>query len=502
METKNSLSRREFVKKTAASGLAFSIIPSHVLGGPGRIAPSDKINLGVIGCGTEGIREMIHFLPDKDIQVVTVCDPNTVSTDYVEWSKNERRNEIRRILGANWLEGVNGVCAGREVAKKIVEKFYADNSPSNSFKGCSSYADFRELLVKERDLDAVHVVTPDHTHATISIAAMKAGKHVVMHKPIANRVYEARLVDQVARQTRVGTHCKGWSGRSLDLVQNWILDGTIGTLREIHYWTPVPQWPQWPAYPTETPPVPKGLDWDLWLGPGPDHPYHPNFTHAVYRGWYDFGGGAIADNGYYSLWPIFTAFNLFTPTVIEATANYTSNIEDQVSSWRRDKVAYPISCRICFEFPATDEWPPIKLYWYDGGQKPPRPEELRSDNKDMRWSGLMFVGDRGKILDNQIIPDKKMQEYLGGKEILQPERQVGGGDSLWIDAFKGGPQSPGNFINARNIAETICLGAVALQTATLQSDRSILWDSEKLKITNIPEANKLLYREYRKGWEL
>ncbi len=501
MKSKKVCNRREFVKITAASGFGFTIIPANVLGGSGRVAPSDKINVGIIGCGTEGIREMIHLLPQEDIQITCVCDPNTKSADYIEWSKNERRNEIRQILGSSWLEGIKGVCAGREVGQEIVETYYANQRSVSRFKGCSAYVDFREMLEKEKDLDAVHVLTPDHLHATIAISAMKKGTGVVMHKPIANRVYEARLVDKVARETGVFTHCKGWSGRNLDIVKNWINEGVIGTLQEIHCWTPVPQWPQWQTYPTETPPVPKGLDWDLWLGPISNRPYHPNFTHAVYRGWYDFGGGAIADNGYYSLWPVFSAFDLGTPTRIEASGSYTSVIKDHVSSWQRDKVAFPLSCRIRFEFPAQGNLPPISLFWYDGGQKPPKPEELRTDNKAMKWSGLMFVGDKGKILDNQIIPEKRMLEF-SGRNAVSDRQRGGGGDRLWIDALKEGSISPGNFLNAKNIAETICLGAVALQAATLQTDGEIEWDSENFKLTGMPDANKYLYREYRDGWEL
>jgi hypothetical protein len=498
MEIKKDLSRREFVKKTAVSGIAFSIIPAHVLGGSGRIAPSDKINVGIIGCGTEGIREMLHLLPEKDVQIVAVCDPNTKSNDYVEWSKNERRNEIRRVLGPTWLEGVNGVCAGREVGREIVETYYAKESPSMSYKGCSSYVDFRELLEKERDLDAVRILTPDHSHATIAIAAMKKNKHVAMHKPIANRVYEARLVDTVARETGVGTHSIAWQGRrSTDLVRDWILNGAIGTLREIHYWTPVPQWPQWPAYPTENPPVPKGFEWDLWLGPVLDRPYHPNFTHALYRGWYDFGGGALADMGVYSLWPVFMSFNLGTPISIETSGTTTSVINDSVSKWQKNDVAFPLACKIRFRFPAQGEWQPIDLFWYDGGMKPTTPEELEMDNKEMPRVGLMFVGDKGVILNNRIIPEKKMSEYMEGKETPQEQRPGSGGDRIWIDAFKGRQPSEGNFLNARNVSETLCLGAVALQVG-----RRIDWDSKNMKITNIPEADKYLYREYRKGWEL
>jgi len=215
MKTNKDLSRREFVKKTSVSWAAFSIIPAQVLGGSGRIAPSDKINLGIIGCGTQGIAEMLNLLSNEEVQVVTVCDPNTRSTDYVEWGKNGRRRGIRRVLGPTWMEGVNGVHGGRELAREIVETAYAENSPSNSYKGCSTYADFRELLEKEKDLDGVQVITPDHTHAAISIAAMNKGKNVVMHKPIANRAYEAKLVYETAVKTGVATHCKGCNSHYL-----------------------------------------------------------------------------------------------------------------------------------------------------------------------------------------------------------------------------------------------------------------------------------------------
>jgi hypothetical protein len=498
MKKKIDLTRRDFIKKTASSGIALSIIPAHVLGGSGRVAPSDKITVGIIGCGTEGIREMLRLLPEQDVKIVAVCDPNTRSNDYIEWSKNERRNEIRKVLGPTWLEGENGVCAGREVGQQIVETFYANENPSRGYKGCAAYVDFRELLEKEKDLDAVRVLTPDHSHATIAIAAMKKKKHVAMHKPIANRVYEARLVDTVARETGVSTHSLAWTGRrTSDLVLNMIKDGVIGNLREIHYWTPVPQWPQFPANPTENPPVPKGLNWDLWLGPVPDRPYHPNFTHALYRGWYDFGGGALADMGVYNLWPIFMSFNLGTPVSIEACGSTTSIVNDHVSKWQKNDVAYPLACKIRFRFPAQGQWQPIDLYWYDGGFKPNTPEELERDNKELPWVGLMYVGDKGKIFNNRIIPESRMTEYLSGKETPQEQRRGGGGDRMWIDAFKAGTQSEANFLNARNVSETLCLGAVALQVG-----KKIEWDSKNLKITNIPEANKFLYREYRKGWEL
>ena len=505
MILKKNINRRKFLG-AAATTFAFTVVPRHVLGGPKYVAPSDKITLANIGCGTQGLKEMLGLLPNPDIQFVSVCDPERDDTNYVDWSKYGIRDRIRRFLeNPIWGEGVDGIRCGREVAREIIETYYAKNRSSESYKGCSSYADFRELLEKEKDLDAVKVMTPDHLHATISIAAMKRGCHVVMHKPIANRLYEARLVIETARKTGVATHSLAWQGRNLidlGLVRDWILDGAIGTLREVHNWTNRPVWPQWPTYPTERPPIPKSFDWDLWLGPVPDRPYHPNYTHAVFRGWYDFGGGSLADMGNYSLWPVFRTFNLGAPISIEANLTTTCAIIDHVSGRQRNDVSFPLSCTIHFKFPARRGRPPLDIFWYEGGMKPPTPEELEMDNKEMAREGMMFVGDNGKILGRynggnpQIIPEKKMREYQGAQKTTQEEVRRGGVID-WVEAFKGGKPSLGNFVNARAIAETTCLGAVALRAG-----RKIEYDSKSMKITNIADANKYLIWDYRKGWEL
>ncbi len=501
MIPKKNINRRKFLG-SAAAAFAFTVVPGHVLGGPKYVAPSDKINLAYIGLGTQGLREIMRLLSNPDIHITAVCDPNTDSTDYVDWSKNGLRNSIRRFLEKPaWGKGVDGIRGGREVGQEIVETYYAKNMPSNRYKGCSSYADFRELLEKEKDLDAVKIMTPDHLHAAIAIAAMKKGKHVIMHKPIANVLYEARLAVETTRKMKVATHLSAWSSRnSIGLIKDWISDGAIGTLREVHNWINKPIWPQWPNYPTETPPVPKGFDWDLWLGPALYRPYHPNYTHAVFRGWYDFGSGILGDMGNYSLWPLFMAFDLDAPVSIEATPSFTCEIIDHVSGIQENNVSFPYAGTIRFKFSARGKMPPLDIYWYDGGMRPPTPEELEMDNKEMPSSGMMFVGDSGKILGDfrgnrpKIIPEKKMREYQQPKKTAERKTSR---DSEWINAFKGGKPSPGNFENVKACAETICLGAVALRIG-----RKIEYDSGNMKITNIPEANEFLYRKYRKGWEL
>ena len=503
MRLKNKINRRKFLGSAAAT-FAFTVVPRHVLGGAKYVAPNDKVNIGYIGCGTQGLREMVSLITNPEIQITSVCDPNRNSTDYVDWSLNGIRNGIRRVLeNSSWGEGIDGIPGGREIGKEVVETYYAKNRGSGSYNGCSSYADFRELLEKEKDIDAVKIMTPDHLHATVSIAAMKKGKHVVIHKPIANRVYEARLTIETARKTGVSTHLLAWSRRSgYGLVRDWIRDGAIGTLREVHNWSNRPVWPQWTSNPTESPPIPRGFDWDLWLGPVPDRSYHPNYTHAVFRGWYDFGGGSVADMGTYSLWPLFMTFGIDAPpTIVEAYGTTTCAITNHVSSSHRNDVAFPYSCAFHFKFPARGKMPSIDLYWYDGGMKPPVPEELEADNGELSREGMMFVGDSGKILAGfrcekpQIIPERKMRQYMETRKA--PEDVVDRSAGNWIDAFKSGTQSPGSFLKAGAVTETICLAAVALRAR-----RKIVYDAKSMKITNRPEANEYLYREYRKGWEL
>ncbi len=507
MTGKDNINRREFLDSAAAS-LAFTLVPRHVLGGPGYVAPSDKITLAYIGCGTQGLREMLRLVTNPEVQITAVCDPEKDNTNYVDWDKTGIRDSIRKVLeNTSWGEGVQGIRAGRDVGKEIVETYYAKKRAAESYKGCSSYADFRELLEKEKDLDSVKIMTPDHLHATISIAAMKKGKHVVMHKPLANRVSEVRMVVETARKTGVATHLSAWRSTPNN-IRDMINDGVIGTLRDVHNWTDRPFWPQWQSLPTEQPPVPKSFDWNLWLGPALDRPYHPNYTHAVFRGWHDFGGGSIADMGNYSLWPIFMALDLPVPIAVEATPSSCCEIVDQVSEVKMNDFSFPNASMVRFKFASQGNKPPLYLYWYDGGMRPFTPEELEIDKKPMPATGAMFVGDKGIILGNQLIPEKRMREYREAKNLSQPEPKRGfSGDNDWIQAFKGGKPSPGNFLNAAACSEAIALAGVAIRYSRKYFNESrttppLEWDAQNMKVTNIPEANQYLVREYRKGWEL
>ena len=496
------VTRREFLGTATAASIGLTVVPRQVLGGPGYIAPSDKLTIGYIGCGTQGLREMASLITNPSIQIVSVCDPNKFTTDYVDWSLNGVRDTIRKTLGDNnWGEGLNGIPGGRDIGQELVQKYYAKSKDSGTYKGCASYEDFRELLDKEKDIDVIKVMTPDHLHATIAIASMKKGKHVVSHKPIANRMYEAKLTIETAKNTGTGTHLLAYSKQPQnEIIKKWITEGYIGALKEIHNWSNRPVWQQWQSNPTDTPPIPKDFIWDLWLGPVPDRPYHPSYTHAVFRGWYDFGAGSIADMGHYSLFPLFLTLGINKPAVsAEAYATTTCITKDHVSMGVKNDVAFPLSCIIRFKFQAQTELGPFDLFWYDGGMKPSTPDELYAEGKSLGREGMMFVGDKGKII----------ADFRGEKPVLYSEKkkitpdmtsakdEYEDGNALWINSFKNNTQSPGSFIYAGPVTETILLGAVALRAG-----ERVEYDSANMKIMNVPDANKYLVREYRKGWEL
>ena len=493
--------RREFLASAAAAA-AFTIVPRHVVGGQGFVAPSDKITLAYIGVGTQGLREMLDLITVPDIQIVAVCDPNKDVGSYWDWNSTSLLNSIRRVIGKpDW--GFPGVVpGGLDVGKDVVESYYAKDRPSGAYKGCAAYADFRELLDKEKDLNAVKIMTPDHLHGVISIAAMKRGKHVIMHKPIANRLKEAKLVIETAGQKRVATHFMPWDANgNMDQVMAWINDGSIGTLHEIHTCTNRPVWPQYAEIPTETPPVPAGFDWNLWLGPEAERPYHPNYTNMVFRGWYDFGGGTFADMGHYSLWTVFNALQMEGPTTIEPLLSHQCAFKGAQSTTIRNDFSFPTASIVRFKYPARGQRPAVDLFWYDGGMKPVTPPELEEDNRDIPAEALMFVGDKGKILAGfnvqapQLIPERRMQ----GKPAPAPPAQrpqISAGIRQWIEACRGGQQSPGNFLNAGPISEAVNLWAVALRTG-----RKIQYDPATATVTNIAAANRYLSRDYRKGFE-
>ncbi|GAC1488283.1 MAG: Gfo/Idh/MocA family oxidoreductase [Flavisolibacter sp.] len=401
--------------------------------------------------------------------------------------------------------GDNTIPGGRENGRDIVNTFYSNIWPEKKYKGCNAYADIRELFEKEKDLDAVKIMTPDHWHGLLSMAAIKRGKHVLVHKPLSNRLLEGKMVIDVARNhPEVITHLIPWdSNGSMEKVMSWINTGAIGGLTEVHNWTNRPVWPQYPELPTDEPPVPVGFDWDLWLGPEAYRPYHPNYTNMVFRGWYDFGGGSMADMGHYSLWSVFNALKLTSPTIIEPQRSHFCDFKGSVPYRVKNDFSFPMASKVRFRYPSNGNRAQVDLYWYDGGMRPAIPDELSKYNKDLPQEGMMFVGDKGKILagfhiqDPVILSGNKLETTtMAITDKRTQVQQTSEALPLFVQACKEGKQYTGNFSEAEHITEAINLYAVALRTNKL-----LQYDATNFKITNIEEANKYLFRQYRQGWD-
>ena len=499
MPEPGSVTRRTFLE-TSATTAAATLVARHVLGGPRHVPPSDRINVAYVGCGTQGLRQLMPALQREDLRITAVCDPNRKSADYVEWSPFELRNKIRAFLkDPGWAEGSPSCPCGREVGREVVDRHYGASSGG----GGHAYADFREMLAKEKDLDAVYIMTPDHLHATIAVAAMKAGKHVIVHKPLGNFLHEARLVVQTARETGAATHMFCSAGmESTPQITEWIEAGAIGPVREVHNWSSRPFWPQgMTSLPTEAPPVPEGLDWDLWLGPVPDRPYHPAYTHAVFRGWYDFGTGALGDMGHYSFFQIFKILKLGSPLTVEASRSQYWRIDGLLWKKQVNTVSYPQASLIRWEFPERAGMPPVALHWYDGGLRPPKPRELEQDGEPMPEEGLLFVGDGGKILADfsgrgpRLLPKARMQAFQPPPQTLpRPAEEL----EQWVRACRGTAPSDASFESVAAISETILLGTIAVRV-----EKKLRWDAANTRFVDAPEADALMSRpEYREGWKL
>ena len=452
--SEKEISRRSFVKGASAAAV-FSIIPSHVMGGAGRVAPSDKLNIGCVGAGGKG-RSDIEGVSSEN--VIALCD-----VDDTQMARFEE---------------------------------YASDKPEamKIFNKANKYRDFRKMLDKEKDLDAIVVSTPDHTHAVIAIMAMKMGKHIYCQKPLTHTVYEARMMAKVAKENNVVTQMgnQGHASEGARLINEWIWDGAIGEVREVHAWTNRPIWPQAIDRPKEVPSVPPTLDWDVWQGPAPYSHYHPAYCPFAWRGWIDYGTGAVGDMGAHIMDHPFWALKLKYPTTIKA------------SSTRMTKDSYPLASLVHSTFPARDNLPPVDFTWYDGGLTPPRPADLEPGRRmGDGGGGVLFVGAEGKLMcgtygsNPRIIPEKKMQAYT------RPEKTIPRSPGIyeeWIEAIKTGKKSTSDFSYAGPLTEAMLLGNIAIR---LQEKRTILeWDPEKMEFPNMPEANDLVHKEYRQGWSL
>jgi len=379
----------------------------------------------------------------------------------------------------------------RNRARDIVNEKYGNSD-------CAAYNNFREMLGKRKDIEAVLVVTPDHTHAAVSITAMKMRKHVYCQKPLTHTVFEAHKMAEAARKYKVATQLGtvNQASEGSRLLREWIWDGAIGPVREVHNWSNRPIWPQGIDRPKEEPPVPPTLDWDLWLGPAPYRPYHPAYLPLVWRGWWDFGTGALGDMGCYSFDTIFRVLKLGHPTSVEASGSaFAPRMWDKLQV---NSETYPRASVIRWQFPARTDMSPVTVTWYDGGMLPPKPDEL--DGQDLSIEGLLFVGDKGKILcgfsgsNPRLIPDSRARAYKPPPKTLP--RSIGHHDE-WLRACRGGEPGGANFEYSGLITKALLLGNVALRTR-----RKLYWDGPNLKVTNVPEANEYIHCRYRQGWTL
>lgn len=497
-----SISRRKFLQQSAAIGVGLTIVPRRVLGGSGYIPPSDRINLAFIGVGAQGLRVMLDFLKEPDVQGVAVCDCNKSAANYPQWSNHEFCNSVRKLLGVDtgwdWLSPdqplqlshtlkVTSGVAGREPCQKIVDGYYGTQNRSGQSHGCAAYVDFRELFEKQKDLDAVVVCTTDNLHAAVSAAAMKTRKHVFCQKPLTHTIYEARRLAEISRETGVASQIAVRNQASEDtrLLCEWIWAGAIGPVRKVVNWSSRPFWPQGVERPKDTERVPDGLDWNLWLGPAPDRPYNQVYLPFVWRGWTDFGCGALGDMGSYSFDTIFRVLKLEAPVSVEA------------SSTDRYEETYPLASIVHYDFPARGDMPPVEFTWYDGGLKPAQPEELQGT---LDVEGLLFIGDNGKILCQfsgahpHLIPESKMNNFTPPPKTLP---RSPGNEREWLDACKGGKVKPGgNFEFEGLVTETLLLGNVASRMG-----QKLTWDRSNLKV-NSDVAQKYVKPDRRSGWEL
>ncbi|MBV9622771.1 MAG: Gfo/Idh/MocA family oxidoreductase [Acidobacteria bacterium] len=503
-------SRRKFLAQAATSALGFTIAPRGILGGSGYVSPGNKINMAFIGVGSQGMRVMLRFLREADVQAVAVCDPNQSGAGHPQWDRHEFCNSVRKLLrvdsGWDWLSPddpiqlthslqVTSGVAGREPAQKIVEAYYGAQRRSGEYRGCASYVDFRDLLDKEKDLDAVVVCTTDNLHAAISASAMKKGKHVFCQKPLTHTIYEARRIAEIARESGVATQIAVANQASEDtrLLCEWIWDGAIGPVRQVVNWSSRPFWMQAVERPKDAEPVPATLDWDLWLGPAPERPYNRAYAPFVWRGWTDFGCGALGDMGSYSFDTLFRVLKLEAPLQVEASSS---------DSYRE---TYPLASIVHYEFPSRGNMPPVQFSWYDGGLKPLRPAELEKNRPfkgegEETDEGLLFIGDHGKILSAfngahpRLIPESRMNAYRPPPKTLP---RSPGNEREWLNACKGSKEKPGgNFEYEGAVTEALLLGNVAIRAR-----EKLGWDPHNLKVDS-ESAQNYVQPERRKGWEL
>ena len=465
------VSRRTFMG-TAAAAAGITIVPRHVLGA-GFQAPSDTVNVAVVGyahgMGSNNLKNAM-----KSDNIIALCD--------VDESAAAKQARVRQ-----------------------------GTTPEKFPKPPAEYKDYRVMLEKQKDIDAVIVATPDHMHALVAMTAMQLGKHVYVQKPLTRTISEARALTEAARKYKVVTQMgnQGHSEEGLRLMQEWFNAGAIGDVREVHCWTNRPIWPQGMPRPTEEMAVPEGMDWDLWLGGAPPRPFHKTYHPSFWRAWQDFGAGAMGDMACHVMDASYTVLKLGAPTSVIATAGAIVQAPPAGQGGWGVRVkyndSYPPSSLIHLSYPQRGNLPPVKMHWYDGGLLPERPDELEADRK-LPESGTIFVGDKGKMWcetyseSPRLIPESAMTAFTNRPAKTLPRVPNGrdGHEKNWLDAIRSHGQAVSHFDYAGPFTESVLLGNVALRFP----GQRLEWDAANMKVTNFPEANQFVQHHYRSGWTL
>ena len=467
MKEKNS--RRNFIKGASATAAGFFILPRYVLGGKGFVAPSDKINIGIVGAGGQSMFSVRELMKLNDVQLVSVADPAELVKPKVLYNSE----------------------TGRLPFKKFIEDGYSQKSMKSTI---STYEDFREMLSKE-DIDAVVCATPDNTHAYVSITSMRAGKHVYCEKPLAHNIWEARKMREVAKETGVATQMgnQGHAADALRTTVEYLQTDVIGNVKEVHCWVGATRWsPELKGLPKDTMPVPEGLNWDLWLGPTEYQPYHEAYIPVTWRDFWKFGSGAMGDFGCHDMDVAAWGLDLDVPESVQLFPAGNG----------RSKEIIPFGEAGYYYFPENDKRPPVKLKWYSGGLQPEIPEGV-PDNFRLLGRGTMFVGEKGVMIQNGGMWSQPLifPQQLA-KDFDPPAASIPRVENLhhreWVDAMKGGPEAMSNFEYGAKLTEITLLGVLSLRLGGMK----INWDSENMKVKGWDKADELIREPVRPGWEM
>jgi predicted dehydrogenase len=462
------VSRRKFLSTTAVAAAGITLAPRHVLGGGKFVAPSEKINVAIVGCGGQGQTNVRALFQQADVQIIAVADPVEFQDLHAYYYNSN---------------------SGRLPLRDEIQKHYAEKTPNYKV---ADYEDFRVMLEQEKAIDAILCATPDHQHAYVTVTAMRQGKHVYCEKPLTHNVWEARLVSKVAKETGVATQLgnQGHSGDHIRTTCEIIWSGAIGDVREVHAWTGASRWNKkyLGGKPAEEP-VPKGANWDMWLGPREARPYSSAYNPVSWRDYWDFGTAPIGDFFCHNFDPACWALDLKQPESIEASA--AGGVDAYIA---------PVAGLYTYQFGARGKMPPVKFMWYEGGLMPPRPEGLEEDDQlGANGNGILFVGDKGLLTcpgwagRPTLLPGAKDAEYKRPPKTLT---RGNGHHRDWLDACKGGPAASSNFEYGAALTEVGLLGLVAMRVK-----KKIYWDTKAMKATNAPEADKFVKESYRPGWE-